>query len=265
MGKTPRKRRKTNQAPNQQRRNHSQAAVEGVMDVPNAAAAIETNVDRAKVLATSIRTAIGRLKGSRLDQRDDADRVKTRLSLIYPADQFGLQRVVGERDILQITFLRQALEAARAVCRLRIRGDTPAPPSFGTGFLVAPGVLVTNHHVLETQTVAHLSLAEFDAELDTNYVECQPRVFNLLPDQLFVTDPALDFTFVAVNSIAQDGRPLSECRTLVLLRESGKGLNGEYATVIQHPGGQTKQIVIRESRIILLPEPERSRVGEDFL
>ena len=266
MGKPAlRKTRKTKRASNGLRGNGNQAAIQGLMDVPNAAAAIETNPHRAKVLETTIRAAVGRLKRLRLDQRDKPDRVKTRLSLIYPADQFGLQRVVGERDILQITFLRQAIEAARAVCRLRIRGDTPAPPSFGTGFLVAPGVLLTNHHVLETPAIASLSLAEFDAELDVNYVERQPRVFNLLPEKLFVTDPELDFTFVAVNSIAQDGTPLSEFRPLVLLRESGKGLSGEYATVVQHPGGQTKQIVIRENRIVLLPEPERSRVGKSFL
>lgn len=240
-------------------------AVEIAESTPNPALAIEMDANRARALGRAISTEVSRLKRETLDHRDKAARLKVRMGFVHPSDQFGLQRIVGERDILQITFLRQALEAAKSVCRIRVRGDTPAPPSFGTGFLVAPGVLLTNHHVLDTPEAALLSLAEFDAELDVNYVAREPRLFNLLPDKLFVTDPALDFTFCAVNSVAHDGTPLAEFKFLTLLRDSGKGLNGEWATIIQHPEGQTKQIVIRESRIVVLPEPERSRVGEDFV
>jgi endonuclease G len=227
---------------------------------------METDPARAHHIVKALVAEASRLKKGADPRRDTADRFKTRMSLIYPTDQYGLQRVLGQRDILQVTFLRQALEAARSVCRLRIHGEAPAPPNFGTGFLVAPGVLLTNHHVLDTPEVAHLSLAEFEAELDLNYVERKPRTFNLVPDKLFVTDPALDFTFVAVNAVATDGTPLSEFRSLTLLRETGKALNGEWATIIQHPGGQTKQIVIRENRIIFLPnKADRERIGDSFV
>jgi endonuclease G, mitochondrial len=239
--------------------------VELAVDTPNIAMAVETNLVRAKAVAEGVAAGLAYLRDAPLSERDEPSRLKTRVSLIYPADQFGFQRIIGERDILQVTFLRQALNAARSVCRLRIRGDAPAPPSFGTGFLVAPGVLLTNHHVLEMESVAHLSLAEFDAELDVNYVEQSPRIFNLLPDKLFVSDADLDFTFIAVNSVAHDGTPLSDFGFLPLLRESGKGLNGEWATIIQHPGGQTKQIAIRENRIVVLPEPYASNIGPQFL
>jgi endonuclease G len=47
------------------------------------------------------------------------------------------------------------------------------------------------------------------------------------------------------------------------LRESGKGLNGEWVSIIQHPKGEVKQIVLRENRIVLLPEEQR--VGAAFL
>ena len=240
-------------------------AIELAADAPNPAAAVEADADRARALGRALDAGLIRLKHDPIDLRDIAARLTVRMGLVHPSDQFGLQRIVGVRDILQITFLRQALEAARPVCRLRIRGDTPAPPSFGTGFLVAPGVLLTNHHVLDTPETALLSLAEFDAELDLNYVPREARLFNLLPSKLFVTDAGLDFTFCAVNSVAYDGTPLSEFKFLTLLRESGKGLNGEWATIIQHPEGQTKQIVIRENRIVLLPEPEKSRIGPAFV
>lgn len=196
---------------------------------------------------------------------NDPDRLKTRASLIHPDDRVGLQRIMGERDILQVTFLHQAIAAGKSVCRLRIRSDSPGPPSFGTGFLVAPGVLLTNHHVLPASEAANLSLAEFDAELDLNYVERTLRIYNFLPDKLFVTDAELDFTFVAVNSVSHDGTPLSEFGQLPLLRTQGKAMNGEYATIIQHPRGQSKQIVIRENQIVLLPVEDRERIGASYV
>jgi len=226
---------------------------------------IEVDLRRAKKLEKVIQGEVKRIKKAPPSKRNDPLRLKNRKDRIYPADTLGFQRAIGDRDILQITFLHRAIEAARSVCRIRVRGEVPGPAAFGTGFLVAPGVLLTNHHVLDTPDTANLSLAEFDAELNLNFVHRELRVFNLLPDKLFVTDPSLDFTFVAVNSVAHDGTPLTSFHWLTLMRETGKALNGEWATIIQHPGGESKQIVIRDNRIIILPEPYKDLIGEDFL
>jgi endonuclease G len=231
----------------------------------NPAAAVETDPKRAHAISKGLAAGRDVLKKVARTKRDDPERMRARMSLVYPQDTHGYERILGERDIVQITFLHQALEAARSVCRLRVRAETPGPPAFGTGFLVAPGVLLTNHHVLDSANTAHLTLAEFDVELNLNYVLRQPRIFNLMPDKLFVTDAGLDFTFVAVNSVAHDGTPLTDFRWLRLLRQSGKGLNGEWATIIQHPGGQTKQIVLRENQIISLPKEYQRMVGPAFL
>jgi endonuclease G len=235
------------------------------MPATNPVFAFESDPTRSGAIEKAISAGKNLLRAGLMPDRDGVDRVTMRKSLLYPNDRFGYERVIGVRDIVQITFLRQALEAGRSVCRLRIRGETPAPASFGTGFLVAPGVLLTNHHVLEAPETAQLSLAEFGAELDLNYVVQPAHVFNLLPEKLFVTDPELDFTFVAVNSTANDGTPLSEFRWLTLLRDSGKALNGEWVTIIQHPGGQTKQIVIRNNRVIFLPKKDLERIGTSFI
>jgi endonuclease G len=226
--------------------------------------AIERDVGRAQALSIALKTVKARRKTAPPKVRDER-RMETRKSLLNVEDKFALERIIGTRDILQITFLHQALAAARPICRLRVRSEAPGPPGFGTGFLVAPGILLTNHHVLDSEETAILSLAEFEAELDLNYVHRSPRVFNLLPAKLFVTDPDFDFTFVAVNSIGHDGTPLSDFRWLTLLRESGKAVDGEWATIIQHPGGGPKQIVLRENRIVVLPEKNREHIGPAFV
>jgi endonuclease G len=231
------------------------------------AQAIETNVRMARFLEAAIGKERARLSDTsrRLQDKDKPARLKARSALIFPQDRLGLERVVGKRDIVQLSYLYAALRAARAVCRIRVRGNSPAPPDFGTGFLVAPGVLLTNHHVLDLADTASLSLAEFNVELDLNFVEAQPRLFNLLPDRLFITSADLDFTFVAVNSIATDGTPLSTFGWLPLMRESGKGVNGEYASIIQHPNGEAKQIVLRENQIIALDPEIYQGIGSAFI
>jgi endonuclease G len=228
--------------------------------------AVEKDAQRAAMIAEAIGEASAkpRLRAATAEPAERL-RMETRKRLLHAEDKFALERIIGTRDILQITFLQQALAAARPVCRLRVRSEIPGPPGFGTGFLVAPGVLLTNHHVLDSDETANLSLAEFDAELDLNYVHRSPRVFNLLPAKLFVTDADHDFTFVAVNSIAHDGTPLSDFRWLTLLRESGKAVNGEWATIIQHPGGESKQIVIRDNRIVVLPQHYSDSIGPAFV
>lgn len=254
-----------NSQPAKRRRTSNKRPKSEGFDPTASSGAIETNPARAKALAGSIATGKQRLKGLGLAERDTANRVRERTSLLHPQDRLGLERIIGTRDLLQITYLHEAIRASRAVCRIKIRAATPAPADFGTGFLVAPAVLLTNHHVLETADAARLSLAEFDAELDSNFVHRTTRTYNFLPDQLFVTDPALDFTFVAVTPLAHDGTPLSEFGWLPLIRESGKGLNGEWVSIIQHPQGETKQVVLRENRIVLLPEEIGEAIGPAFV
>src|SRR5215831_7745001 len=77
-------------------------AIEISRETPNAASAVEMDHARAAAIGEAIRSEFARLKGARLEDRDDAARLKTRVSLVYPADQVGLQRIVGERDIVQV-------------------------------------------------------------------------------------------------------------------------------------------------------------------
>ena len=85
-----------------------------------------------------------------------------------------------------------------------------------------------------------------------NGVESLRRVYNLMPSSLFVTDASLDVSFVELAPRALDGTPLSEFGFLPLIARSGKGLDGEWVSMVQHPGGQPKQIAIRDSQILAL-------------
>ena len=111
--------------------------------------------------------------------------------------------------------------------RIHIGGRTGATEGFGTGFLVAPRLLLTNHHVLA------------DAEQAT-------QCFALVPQEFFLTDRELDYSLVAV---VDDG-DLDAYGWLPLIEDSGKLLVGEKVNIIQHPNGEAKQLAIRNNQVV---------------
>ena len=192
-----------------------------------------------------------------IDGKDRPKRIETCRSILELREQDpnGIERVLGTSDLCSINFLERGLRAAASVARLRVRVADGSGEWFGTGFLVAPNLLMTNHHVLPNPAAASLAVAEFNYQHDLNGVEFLRRVYNLMPSALFFTDAGLDVTLVEVAPRAFDGTPLSEFGFLPLIARSGKSVDGEFVSMIQHPGGQPKQISIRDSQV-LIPSPE---------
>ena len=59
--------------------------------------------------------------------------------------------------------------------------------------------------------------------------------------------------------MGHDGTPITDFGVLPLIPMSGKGIIGEYVSIIQHPEGGTKQVVVRENQIIALDRPVSER------
>jgi endonuclease G, mitochondrial len=193
-------------------------------------------------------------------------RVEIRKTLVEDptADPNGYERILGKSDLNSINFLNRGLCAAGAVCRLKLPMEGGA--SFGTGFLVGPRLLLTNHHVIANPSEATQAEAEFGYEHDLDGVLAEPVQFNLRPEEIFYTSPELDFTFIALAPLSQNNVPLDRYGRLPLLPVSGKALPGEWVSIIQHPGGQPKQIAIRSSEVIGLDPKEVPGINvEDFI
>jgi endonuclease G len=161
-----------------------------------------------------------------------------------------VERKIGEsRDLLSVEFFEQGLDAARCVGRVVTRGEAN-----GTGFLVAPGLMLTNQHVLRTAEEA----ADSEFELDYEEQRFGPRkisqIFKLQPDMFFFNHESLDFAIVAVSSQSGDGVSLDDYGFRPLIGEEGKITIGECVNIIQHPEGREKQIVIRENKLVDLPD-----------
>ncbi|WP_407154561.1 DNA/RNA non-specific endonuclease [Bradyrhizobium sp. STM 3557] len=167
------------------------------------------------------------------------------------AAQVGLERIIQGNDLDSINYLAKGTFVSRSVCRIQLKDVQANLLGYATGFLIGPGLLMTNNHVFGKPGDARTSLADFDYELDIQGMERAPVRFGFEPDKFFYTNNKLDYTVVAVAPKSQDGRrDLLDWGWLPLSGEPGKGDPGEYLTIIQHPGGQAKQICVRENKLL---------------
>ncbi len=161
------------------------------------------------------------------------------------------ERIIAGNDLLDIATLERGYRASHSVCRIEIGSAGGRRPSYGTGFLIAPNLLITNHHVFPDKATAARSLAQFDYEFDPNGAE-RPRIdFALDADRFFETVEALDFSIVKLGS--QRGGPptdASRFRYLPFMDATGKAAEGEWLSIIQHPNREHKQVCIRENRLL---------------
>jgi hypothetical protein len=110
----------------------------------------------------------------------------------------ALERHIGSVDLLDAVWLRQATDAADAVAQLE------APAGNGTGFLVSPWLLLTNHHVVPTADDAAGTQVHFRYEKNAAGRITRTRDHRMDPGRFFITSPqsALDFTLVALTATA---------------------------------------------------------------
>lgn len=160
-----------------------------------------------------------------------------------------LERVIGKtRDFLFVEFLEKGLFASRSVGRIVTKLGN-GRLSYGTGFMVSPHLLMTNHHVLSSADVAARSTVEFDYQRDRLGRDLSVQTFKLDPAMFFLNDKVLDFALAAVSPDGSD-RPLGKYLWCPLRPDAGKIVAGEPINIIQHPKGDRKQVVVRENRLI---------------
>lgn len=166
----------------------------------------------------------------------------------------GRERVLGVPDFEPSGFLELGLAVGRAVCLVEVKDRLGGSLVRGTGFLVAPGVLVTNHHVIMNKAEARDTIITFDFRNDPYGRAMPTTVFALDPERLFLSDAELDCSFVAVGPRMAGERNAGEFGWLPLVGAEGKVEVGDPVNIIQHPRGEPMQFVLRGNKLLLLPE-----------
>ncbi|MGW1375962.1 trypsin-like peptidase domain-containing protein [Streptomyces sp. NPDC002446] len=171
------------------------------------------------------------------------------------------EEIVHRDDTVPIGFLRGGELAGGAVARIKVppyQGGAPLQPNgfphSGTGWMIAPDLLITNHHVVNARAgtgtgrpvadsedlhlQARHTTARFD--FDTDEVETEEATVS----ELVAADAGLDYAVLRLTD--GPGRPVLKLaeRPLVVAR-------GDYVAVniIQHPGGRPKRVALRNNLV----------------
>ncbi|MGW1491403.1 trypsin-like peptidase domain-containing protein [Streptomyces sp. NBC_00191] len=171
------------------------------------------------------------------------------------------EEIVHRDDTVPFDFLRGGDLAGTAVARLKVlpyEGGAPLQPNgfphSGTGWLIAPDLLITNHHVVNARSGTGSGRPRADAEdlrlqaqhararfdYDTDDVETEEATVS----ELVAADPELDYAIVRLT--AEPSRP-----SLKLAKQPLSVAKGDVVAVniIQHPGGQPKRVALRNNLV----------------
>ncbi|MFD4267995.1 DNA/RNA non-specific endonuclease [Rhodococcus sp. NPDC058481] len=162
-----------------------------------------------------------------------------------------LEKIINTADFVGVRYLDAGVAAARSICRVVIRDGRGIDQGYGTGSLVSPTLMLTNHHVLPSGDAARNSVIQFNYQDGVDGRELTKQEFPLDPDGFFIADRERDFALVAVRGQADRLAPFGFNR---LIEAEGKAIIGDFVTIVQHPRGAKKQIALRENRIVDIPE-----------
>ncbi|WP_369147726.1 trypsin-like peptidase domain-containing protein [Streptomyces sp. R44] len=171
------------------------------------------------------------------------------------------EEIVLQDDTVPYEFLHGGIRAGSSVALLRIppyESGAPLLPSYphgGTGWMIAPGLLITNHHVVmarswesgvrpyvsdeDLRLQAVMSRSRFD------FVEDTAAAPEATAGELAAWDAELDYAIVRLAA-GQEERPTLRVATRPLLVRERQRVP---VNIIQHPGGLPKRVALRNNLV----------------
>jgi len=175
-------------------------------------------------------------------------------------DKPGLEAIINSEDnFLDISWLFGAIYSAQAVCRIEV----PEDDALGTGFLIGPDLLLTNHHVLKNEDYVKQATLRFDYRTDSlGVVINRGRIFKLQPG-FYYWSPAeeLDYALVRVQGtpLKQDDVDKDLSVMDLVLKAKHRGylvMQPDYVkkhdrvNIIQHPDARPMKAVLTQNYVV---------------
>ncbi|MCX4984779.1 trypsin-like peptidase domain-containing protein [Streptomyces sp. NBC_00572] len=178
------------------------------------------------------------------------------------------EEIVLQDDTVPYEFLHGGIRAGASVALLRIppyESGAPLLPSYphgGTGWMIAPDLLITNHHVVmarsweagvrpyvsdeDLRLQALMSRSRFD------FVENTATTPEATAGELEAWDATLDYAIVRLAP-DQEQRPTLRVSTRPLLVRERQRVP---VNIIQHPGGLPKRVALRNNLVYRADEQD---------
>lgn len=164
---------------------------------------------------------------------------------VEPVVWGGNELITGKQaTFLEMSFLRDGLRMAASVVRLGtvVRGGKEFQ---ATGFLIAPDLILTNHHVLHDVGGCPVEQVTiwFNYELDA---VGRPREVDPYEGDVatIVGDARHDWAIVRPRT------PFKSAYPVFKLRSAKPVARGDFVFIVQHPGGRPKKIGLLHNEVV---------------
>ncbi len=174
--------------------------------------------------------------------------IKSTPKEILKDDLFNEAYIKDKLNILDVYYLEKGLKCSKSICRVNVKDDENNPIESGTGFVIKGGYLVTNCHVLNLSNhdFTAFSNVEFNVQYDINGDPMDTVRFNLEPDKFLFHSEKYDLSIVKIAD--KDSKSTTNLEEFGYLKISEKyDSDNPFLSIIQHPGGDYKKIVLREN------------------
>ncbi|SDD09922.1 trypsin-like peptidase domain-containing protein [Actinokineospora iranica] len=180
-------------------------------------------------------------------------------------DRGALEVVIAEDDTLDVGFLHTGAAVSRSVAKLVVQRHFNGMPAtlagnapdvvLGTGWMIAPRLLVTNHHVVNARSPREPRASEADFALQGasatalfDYYSADATGHSTAAVGCLAHDTDLDF---AILRLAEDDspRPPLRLRANPIVRTPDRELS-ERVNVLQHPGGHPMRLGFRNNFVV---------------
>jgi len=164
-------------------------------------------------------------------------------------DPATLEKIWRERAaFLDVAFLERGAQAARSVCCIEYTDGA----AIGTGFLVAPNLLLTNYHVLPNDAIVANTQVRFGFRLDILGHLQRGSTYQIKQRLQFSPTDNLDYVLLELEDEPGNNPEIGYLRPVAKLAEINTPLY-----IIQHPQGKPQKIVLQENWITYLASDHR--------
>ncbi len=176
----------------------------------------------------------------------------------FEALVFGVQRDAR----VDFTFIERAHTLARSIARLTVPRVFSGIPDdkfvYGTGWIIAPGILMTNHHVIDARdrrprpfgpgeqaatepdfyTQSERTVAEFDYynEAGDSHLKCRDS-------KLLASNRELDYAIIEL----EEAEKIADRQPIRVVTEQPTLIRGARVNIVQHPRGGPLRFAIRNN------------------
>lgn len=154
----------------------------------------------------------------------------------------NFEKIIDINNLKPIAFLDQGITVSKSVAHI-----TLSDGGLATGFLIAPDVLLTNHHVFRVKDDAQSAKVRFNYQTDLYGNFLPSDEYDCDPDSLFKNNEELDYAVVRIRGEAGMKWGYMKLKPIDV-KVSDK------VNIIQHPAGGPKQIAMNDNEVKYVDE-----------